>query len=92
MGETTGIQWLWWGRPWKFDRNDFGEHVDWNIGPVGIRVWRVKEYKCSACGRVFLAAPRDVELAGGHLCMWADEGKSQREAIQELRRESGEND
>ena len=45
----------------------------------------LQNFTCAACGREFQSTPEDVELAAGHLCIAADRGLTQREAIEEIR-------
>ena len=44
------------------------------------------EFVCSSCRRTFESTLEDVELAGGHLCIAADAGLTQREAVRRLLR------
>lgn len=45
----------------------------------------LQNFTCTACGREFLSTSEDVEFACGHLCIAADRGLTQREAIEEIR-------
>ena len=42
---------------------------------------QLKVFTCTACKRKFKSTQEDVDLAAGHLCMAADQGISQHEAI-----------
>ncbi len=44
-----------------------------------------KLFQCLACKRTFEATQEDVDLAAGHLCLAADRGLSQREALEEMK-------
>ena len=44
-----------------------------------------REFLCEACSRTFVSTPEDVEAAGGHLCLAADCGLTQHEALEKLR-------
>jgi len=42
------------------------------------------KFTCSACKLEFEAEAKDVQAAGGHLCIAATHGLSQREALEKL--------
>jgi len=44
----------------------------------------LKQFICAACKREFESTQEDVDLAAGHLCMAADSGLTQHEAIMQF--------
>lgn len=47
------------------------------------------KFKCLACKREFEAELAEVEAAGGHLCIAADQGLSQKQALKVLKESRG---